>query len=755
MARLLRVNLALGAIIGQQAAQLASLGSGASATSTPAPATPRAALPKPPVTTKPALDMPMVADPKQPAPSRPKQKTMPRPKAPKAGPLFKHMPKSEVKVKAMPKVPKRELTRPSGDESSEDEPKAPATSSKGFALLPKEKWSSMRFSERIEHKKEMRKALPRGSIGDAALKAQGTDCDTCSERRTRGRSAVRRFAEEAVGRAKRRLEERRKEKNEKKEKKDKKAKKGNEEAETRSRAPGGSPGGTPKVTSSKRTLAPRKDLRRPSEPQGPPPKPAAKSTPKAEGPRRSSGFTAGSLAMLKSSLAETLRQNIASEEDPEEQRKMEEQRRALQRDRPRQSIVITRENIDDQSFHDSRYFADRAAGVPHHQAWKNEKGRRRALLNRREGLKERVADRIEKDQEWHRRYDSKGSSHKIDKTDRFEGETVTVDERVRDKDADEPAVEAAPLSKRARANLRQEPDDEEVLLATNPERKAKEPRKRPPGYYQRKNLSRRKRKREMRNKGNPEDDDEEEDENEPPPDRDDGPKGPKWPRGPPDAGAVPVNSFGTLADSAGVVEDVDGWKRIRLNLDTGAAATAIPTELAEVLKGMGYDLGPTSGTTYKTASAEVMQDEGGLCIQGTDSRGNPKGVAGRVTNVHRPLASGSKVAMGHHLALSRRGGCLIPLGSEAAKEYEKFMAGLVRRHGAQLTPVHVENGIYMMDFWVRPRQTNAPELNATGEAEEKEESAPFQGQPRLLRERPAATKPLEMEKQAKKREWRS
>ena len=191
MARLLRVNLALGAIIEQQAAQLASLGSGASATSTPAPATPRAAPPKPPVTTKPALDMPMVADPKQPAPSRPKQKQMPRPKAPKAGPLFKHMPKSEVKVKAMPKVPKRELTRPSGDESSEDEPKAPATSSKGFALLPKEKWSSMRFSERIEHKKEMRKALPRGSIGDAALKAQGTDCDTCSERRTRGRSAAR------------------------------------------------------------------------------------------------------------------------------------------------------------------------------------------------------------------------------------------------------------------------------------------------------------------------------------------------------------------------------------------------------------------------------------------------------------------------------------------------------------------------------------------------------------------------------------
>ena len=94
-----------------------------------------------------------------------------------------------------------------------------------------------------------------------------------------------------------------------------------------------------------------------------------------------------------------------------------------------------------------------------------------------------MVERMEKHEEWHARYDKPGSGHKVDKSDKFEGETSVVHERRKDKGkSDESRVEAAPLSRKARENLRQEPDDEEKLLARNPESKNTIQRKRAPEY---------------------------------------------------------------------------------------------------------------------------------------------------------------------------------------------------------------------------------------------------------------------------------
>ena len=142
--------------------------------------------------------------------------------------------------------------------------------------------------------------------------------------------------------------------------------------------------------------------------------------------------------------------------------------------------------------------------------------------------------------------------------------------------------------------------------------------------------------------------------------------------------APPNASFG----EPHVVEERDGWKRIVVNLDTGAAATAIPSDLSLE----GHAKTPPQDISYKTASAESLADEGRVVLRGTDANGSSKILEGRVTGVHRTLASGAKVAKHRHIALGARGGLLIPKDSKVGKEYSAFTDKLYKKHEG-MTPV--------------------------------------------------------------------
>jgi hypothetical protein len=138
------------------------------------------------------------------------------------------------------------------------------------------------------------------------------------------------------------------------------------------------------------------DLRTPRSPPGPPPhkrkkleiKPEkknevepeertdAKNTkPKSEGapaikakpkPKTNSGLTSGSLSVLRGTLATQLMLDAEKTDDPELKKELERQKNELQQRAPRRAVAITAENINDQSFHDSRYYADVASGkAPH------------------------------------------------------------------------------------------------------------------------------------------------------------------------------------------------------------------------------------------------------------------------------------------------------------------------------------------------------------------------------------------------------
>ena len=387
--------------------------------------------------------------------------------------------------------------------------------------------------------------------------------------------------------------------------------------------------------------------------------------------------------------------------DPELKRELERQKNELQQRAPRRSVAITADNLNDQSFHDSRYYADVASGKAHHIAWKNEKGRRRAILDRKDGVIDRARERMRLDAEWHEEHAQLNSGSKKQDVEGLKAdvETEIIDERERDKDKPlEPQKEAVALSRREKESFRQFPEDEQETLEKPTKRKEQGPRIRGPDYYRRKNAARRERqkaeKAEQRAKEKEGRDRDRRHGWDPEEDEDDG------------GGDTESNSnylsslLAPLGGSPGephVVEERDGWRKIEVNLDTGAAATAIPTDLNLD----GHARTPPQDVNYKTASAECLADEGGVVLKGTDVYGSAKVLEGRVTGVHRTLASGAKVARHHYMALGAHGGQLIPRNSQAGKEYAAFMEKLHKKHNC-MTPVKVRNGIYLMDFWIAP-----------------------------------------------------
>ena len=70
-------------------------------------------------------------------------------------------------------------------------------------------------------------------------------------------------------------------------------------------------------------------------------------------------------------------------------------------------VLLTKENQNDQSWHDARYHRAINAGVSHNVAWRKEKGRRRAHLHRQQGMAERAAERRKLDAYWTEKYQNR------------------------------------------------------------------------------------------------------------------------------------------------------------------------------------------------------------------------------------------------------------------------------------------------------------------------------------------------------------
>ena len=82
-----------------------------------------------------------------------------------------------------------------------------------------------------------------------------------------------------------------------------------------------------------------------------------------------------------------------------------------------------------------------------------------------------------------------------------------------------------------------------------------------------------------------------------------------------------------------------GW--VKVNLDTGAALTVYPNSWCEKKPG-------GNGVVYKTASGEEIRDEGEAVLLGEDEHGIKRSLTGRLSDVHKCLASaGAMTTRGH------------------------------------------------------------------------------------------------------------
>ena len=161
-----------------------------------------------------------------------------------------------------------------------------------------------------------------------------------------------------------------------------------------------------------------------------------------------------------------------------------------------------------------------------------------------------------------------------------------------------------------------------------------------------------------------------------------------------------INSFAVNELSV----DKSGWVKVTANLDTGAAVTAIPTELKGLL---GMESGDPNGANYKTASGELIADEGGGTIRGLTEEGYGRKVDGRFANVHRLLVSGSKVTARNLVVMDGEQGDMVPKNGPIAHGLRKALKDLKRKFPKDtqnVTKMYVHKGIFCFDLWCKAKQ---------------------------------------------------
>jgi hypothetical protein len=150
----------------------------------------------------------------------------------------------------------------------------------------------------------------------------------------------------------------------------------------------------------------------------------------------------------------------------------------------------------------------------------------------------------------------------------------------------------------------------------------------------------------------------------------------------------------------------------KFNLDSGAAVTALPRNFAPHIP-VTYKL-DSEALKYRTASGELVDDEGEKVVIGMTNAGMNIKLSGRVVNVHKPLMSAHKVCeQNNDIWLGIDGGYIYPKDGVIGTELRRTFNNLVQRHGdSELVPVYIENGVFMTDVFVpQPSNGNSSTYN--------------------------------------------
>ena len=453
--------------------------------------------------------------------------------------------------------------------------------------------------------------------------------------------------------------------------------------------------------------------------------------------------------------------------------KIKEDDKSLREKEKEGKQTLTEANLHDQSWHDARYHAAVRSGVSHSEAWRQEKKRRKATIHRQSGTSERARERLELDKKWHEEFDTgKVQDDEFHDEAASNIETEGVEEvgdgkikvlkgkALQIKRGELKAKDFGKFMRSQRSYRRLTQEEVSKFRSETKEDEERVMRKRRVNIFQsrvRKMTVDKKEKRKQRVKKVRK--------RRIDADREDmgieyggrfyllNPKaGPRCedfrrsyckrgakckfdhsetdrelkfiedrharmekaskrvrlkPKVPESEEVTEINSYetGDPHPDAAVVED--GWTKVVANFDTGAAVTAVPKWLAENLGATGKD---PNDKSYKTASGELLPDEGSINLKGYNCDGYKRSIDGRVVNVHRLLVSGRAVCKKNEVFLCGPEGFILPSGGAIADGMRKALKQLMTKYPGEagnITKMYEHKGIYCFDMWVRSLE-NAP-----------------------------------------------
>lgn len=421
------------------------------------------------------------------------------------------------------------------------------------------------------------------------------------------------------------------------------------------------------------------------------------------------------------------------------------------RERKKQgNTKLTKDTVNDQSWHDARYHQAIRAGVSHSQAWSQERKRRKATLFRQSGTGERAREKIELDNKWHEEFDSrpvKQEEYEDQAAPGIETEAIedTKDGRIRvlagqhrqgkksslDADKQNMFVQSAKTYMKL-----SQTEVSRFKVETNEDERKVMARKRVNIFKKRRRWMT-KEKKEMRSARvkrakkvkaakmsrefylrHPKDETRCKDfvrafcrrgarceMKHSEVDREVGLVETRLEKNAKSSKRITlkpavkgeINSFG-VSDA---YEEENGWFRIVANLDTGAAVTAIPSELKDML---GLKVDTASARNYKTASGELLSDQGGVVLEGFSEAGGARKLNGRLIDVHRLLVSGGAVAKRNAMFMMGNSGWIAPKDGPIAKGLQKSLKDLMKAHPNEkdkMTEIYEHKGIFCFDLWCR------------------------------------------------------
>ena len=283
-------------------------------------------------------------------------------------------------------------------------------------------------------------------------------------------------------------------------------------------------------------------------------------------------------------------------------------------------------------------------------AYLKERSRKRAASKRREGHVDRVKEKLQKEDEWWKRFNQPGKGRKVRVFPLAEGELAGE-------------VQAAPLSKKAKTALLEEEEQAFLELPQHrPRTKELPPSARKLTPKKRAAKHKRERRREQRRKA----------------DKEQG-KGKGSAKGESRAkGTGHLASFSGSSGMGTATGAYPGWTRVDFVIDSGASATTIPKGLVGKVKldePIGYH-------SFKLADGNVVTNDGTLTAKAWLMGNEVMVVRMSVADISQPLLSvGQMVNQGNKVVLSPK------------VSYLETKGGGIHR-------IFQRNGVYVLPLWL-------------------------------------------------------